>query len=207
MKDQEKLFELARRIFCDVEPNGYADAVYLFGQTSDNEDSVLDIGAWLWHQRKAERIGMCGGEARTGYPGFIKWQEKLLDQGIREESIVSIMVPPEINLNTLTEANALVEYAKEHKWESVYITASPFHQLRAFLTTVSVLLRSYPALKVYSKPGRMLPWNELVRHSQGTTVGTRKELLLGELERIQRYQKKGDIVSFDEVFSYLGERD
>jgi hypothetical protein len=74
------------------------------------------------------------------------------------------------------------------------------------MTAITVVLREYPALKLYSHPAFTMPWQEEAVHSQGTLKATRSELIHMELERINKYQKKGDLASFDEILTYLNNR-
>jgi hypothetical protein len=89
----------------------------------------------------------------------------------------------------------------------VFVVAAPFHQLRAFITTASVVLREFPELRVYNQVGTALPWGETVYHSQGTLQCTRGELIQSEMARIERYRRKGDLVSAEEISRYLHWRD
>ena len=109
--------------------------------------------------------------------------------------------------NTLTEAEALVEYAKNYEFKSIIVTAPPFHQLRSFMTTVGVAIREYPRLNVFSLPGVTQPWNEQVIHSQGVLTAERWQLIQSELKRIEKYTLKGDLASIDVVLDYLNVRD
>ena len=189
--------------------NDVADIIYLFGQTPDNEDSVLTKAVEVYNQRRAKLIGFSTEKSGSaGYAGFQHWKDSLITADIPENIIVGInLLVLRENFNTLSEAEALIKEAKIRNWKKAYITAPAFHLPRAFITTISVVLREYPQLKVYSLVGIPLDWNERVRHSQGTTVGTRTELIMGELERIDRYHAKGDLVSLEKIFNYLGSRD
>ena len=75
------------------------------------------------------------------------------------------------------------------------------------MTLISVALESAPTLRLYSLPGNSLDWQEHAVHSQGTVSGTRSALIAGELERIVRYQQKGDLAPLAAVLSYLNQRD
>jgi hypothetical protein len=110
-------------------------------------------------------------------------------------------------LHTLIEAEAVVTYARQHHFQSLSITAAPFHQPRAFMTAITAALRIYPDLKIYSQTGTPLSWLEEAVHSQGKTKGTRTQLIAGELERIEKYQKQGDLATIKQVLEYLNERD
>jgi hypothetical protein len=111
------------------------------------------------------------------------------------------------SINTLIESEALVRYCKQERYGSVYVVSLPFHQLRAFMTLVTVALREYPQLSIYSHPGAALPWIETVAHSQGTLQAPRRQLIQEELTRISAYQKKGDLARFEDVLDYLNRRD
>ena len=52
-----------------------------------------------------------------------------------------------------------------------------------------------------------MPWNENVLHSQGVLKAKRRQLIQTELERITKYQNKGDLASTDSVLNYLNNRD
>lgn len=205
--DNQRFPELMVRILCDDDGTNVMDASYLFAQTTDNEDSALITGALLYKDNRAGLLGLYAGNDRAaGYPGFNSWKEKLTRLGVHERAIFGIDIP-DGNLNTLTEAMALVRESKRRAFKTLRVTASPFHQIRCFISTVSIVLREYPELKVYSKVGYAMEWNKRVAHSQMTTIGKRSELIAGELDRINRYRKKGDLVSLDEIINYLDQRD
>ena len=127
--------------------------------------------------------------------------------GIPEASIQGVDLKREDSLNTLIEANAMVRHAKQHHFRTLYVTASPFHQIRAFMTSITAARKYYPHIDLYSYNGHPLPWLDNAAHSQGKTTGSRRELIGGEFERIRKYQEKGDLANDDEVLSYLNQRD
>lgn len=185
-----------------------APAVYLFGQTSDNQSSVLRRGKELWEKGLAGSILINDGEDKHGYPGFELWRQELLRMRVDDKVVIPLRARIiEESVNTLTEAQVLVRYARSLGWKRIYITAAPFHQLRAFITIVSVALREYPELAIYNAVGTHLDWFEEAHHSQGTLRNIRTELIKTELERIERYHKKGDLVSPEEILAYLEWRD
>ena len=55
------------------------------------------------------------------------------------------------------------------------------------MTSVTVAIKNYPGLLIYGYTGKSLPWLDNVVHSQGTTSGTRKDLIKSEFERILKY--------------------
>jgi len=52
-----------------------------------------------------------------------------------------------------------------------------------------------------------MSWQEEVIHSQGTLKAKRRDLIQEELERIEKYQSKGDLASPARVLSYLNKRE
>jgi len=141
-----------------------------------------------------------------GDSGFEFRKKLLVDLGVPKTIITPLAIPAEINVNTLTETQALVKHSKTNKWKRVIVSSTPFHQLRVFATTVSVALRKSPDLLIYNAPGTTLQWREHTRHSQGTVSGTRKELLEMEYGRLNDYCMKGDILPCENILNYLDER-
>lgn len=179
------------------------DCLYCFGNTCDNQSSLLDAAAVFWRVWRSN-ILINRGETEHGYPGFEVWYKELRQRGVLPKNIIPLDAEViQRNVNTLSEAKALVDEAQRRRWGYIAISTAPFHQLRAFITTVSVLLKKYPMLQVYNQVGQELPWEETVRHSQGTLVATRRELVGMELGSILRYHHQGDLVSPKEILSYI----
>ena len=201
------LFELLIRVLCDIEPAEPVDAAYLFAQTADNQQSVFDTGLALAAAGQADRILIADSGVMSGYPGFQAWRQELLASGLPEKKLAGTPTSAFATLHTLIEATALVQYARMHHVHKLLIVAPPFHQLRAFMTVVTVARRELPELRVYNRVGGSLPWQEVVVHSQGTLQCQRRELIQSELDRIDRYQQKGDLAPKDEILNYLNWRD
>lgn len=201
----EKLAIFSVRFLCDELPSCRADAVYLIGETSYNQKSVLDRGVEIWKRGLVKCLAIPGSEDMGyGYPGCSVWRSEFLRHKIDSHTIISV---PGDHSNTFVEAQSLIAYAKKMRWRNLIITAAPFHQPRSFISVVSAALRMYPEILLFSCPGVTLPWNERVYHSQGTLAGTRTDFITSEFERIFRYHQKGDLVSFEEVDAYLEKRE
>lgn len=201
------MIELVTRVLCDSIADAAVEAAYLFSQTVDNQSSVLDAGAHLMQRGSVERLMIWGSEAQVGYPGSSLWRAELAERGVPSTSIDLVGEGDGRPLNTLTESEGVVEYARAEGLKRVVVVAPPFHQVRAFVTAVSVALRAYPTLDLYSFPGRPLSWNETVIHSQGVLRDRRAALISAEVERIHRYREKGDLVSPSVVLDYLDRRE
>jgi len=202
-----RLIELLIRVLCDPGPQIKADGAYLFAQTIDNQQSVFETGLTLIKQGQTEKLLIPGSVPRCGYPGSQAWQQALIAQGLPETKIVGVPTGEFPTLHTLIEATALLQYVQTAAISTLFVVAPPFQQLRAFITTVTVALRSRPDLRIYNRPGLALPWHETVAHSQGALYGRRSELIQSELERIEKYRGQGNLVSEAAVLAYLEQRD
>ena len=74
------------------------------------------------------------------------------------------------------------------------------------MTCVTAAMRKFPGLNLYSRAGNPLPWLESVAHSQGNCMDTRAALIHSELERIEKYQEKGDLTSVERVLEHINNR-
>jgi hypothetical protein len=200
------LMELLIRALSDPLPAAPTDGAYLFGQTVDNEQSVFATAVDLINRHQTRQLLIPDSVPRCGYPGSRAWHQALIGSGLRETAITGIPTASYDTLNTLTEAMATVRYAKQKNMTSILVVAPPFHQLRAFITTVSIALREFPELQIYNRVGMALPWQETVFHHQGILEYRRSDLIHTELERIERYQAKGDLAPTAEILDYLNQR-
>jgi len=204
---QVELLELTLRVMADYPLQKTCNAVFFYGQTADNERSVIEQCAFLFDQGLVNNVAFStGGSLTTGQPWAPDYQAKLTDLGVFKQNIIPVRITAP-KAHTHTEAIAFVDYAKEQGWESVYVTGSPVHQLRVFVNTVSIVLQKGVKLKVLSAPGTPLPWTQTAIHSQNVERGKRFELVLNEFNRIEAYHAKGDLVSARQVLDYLNSRD
>lgn len=201
--------ELIIRTLCDTLPEAPADALFLFGQTEDNQESAFAVARQLLRQERVSRVLFLNTGPISGYPGFESWKNALVNAGVGEGMLEPVPpVPADTDiLHTGIEATSMVALAKKQNFKRIIVTASPFQQPRAYMAAVTAVLKSYPQLYVYSLPGKALPWKEEVVHSQGKVQDARAGLISGEMERIRDYHAIGDLASVDEVLAYLNKRD
>jgi hypothetical protein len=199
--------ELLTRTLCDLRPKNPTNGAYLYCQTRGNQQSIFQSAQFLLNNSLTSKILILNTEAKSGYPGFNEWKQQLQQLGLSVEQIEGIKNKETSMLNTLIESEALVQFAKQRGYHSLFVVAPPFHQLRALMTAVTVTLREYPELLIYSYPGIAMPWQEEVVHSQGTLKAKRRDLIQEELERIEKYQDKGDLALFEQVLTYLNKRE
>ena len=201
------LNELSIRVLCDIRAKITVDGAVLYSQTKDNQNSVILAAKNILYNKLAKKILFIKSGPISGYPGFSTWTSELNKLGIQSNDMVGVELMKTNSLNTLIESQAFINYALQKKYHSLYVVSSPFHQLRAFMTLVTVALRYYPDLLIFSYSGISLPWSDKVVHSQGTLLGARKDLIKAEFERIEKYKQKGDLSSETKIIEYLNKRD
>jgi hypothetical protein len=199
--------ELLTRVLCDLQPKNPTNGAYLYCQTKSNQQSIFQAAYFLLNNTLTYRILILNTKAKSGYPGFTEWKKQLHQLGLSEEKIEGVLNKETSMLNTLIESEAIIRFARQHSYHSLFVVAPPFQQLRAFMTAVTVAIKEYPELLIYSYPGVAMPWQEEVIHSQGTLKAKRRDLIQEELERIAKYQSKGDLASPEQVLSYLNKRE
>ncbi|MCJ8164221.1 YdcF family protein [Pontibacter sp. E15-1] len=203
------LEELIIRTLCDTLPAEPADALFLFGQTEDNQESAFAAVHSLLMQEHIKKVMFLHTGPMSGYPGFKVWKQALMQAGMKQDLLEPVEpVPADTDLlHTLIEAKSMMHHAREQKYRRVIVTAAPFQQPRAFMAAVTAALEIYPELYLYSQPGKPMPWKEEVVHSQGKVQDARAGLIAGEMERIRKYHTQGDLIAVDEAIAYLNKRD
>ncbi|OKL40292.1 hypothetical protein [Pontibacter flavimaris] len=201
------LEELIIRTLADTLPDKPLDALFLFGQTADNQESSFAVAARMVQEGQAQKVLFLQTQPLSGYPGFDVWQQELKKLGLPADRLEGVPDPGTNYLHTLIEAEAMVKYARERGYKSIAVTAAPFQQPRAFMAAVTAAHRHYPQLYLYSQPGKPLPWCREVTHSQGKVEDTRAGLIGGEMARIRKYNAQGDLDAVEQVLAYLGHRD
>ena len=199
---------LATRVMS--EPLISSPVAMLIGETADNEDSVLMKGANLLCRGFVRRLVLPTRESeKFGFAGVdycLHFLEESCDVNLGAVDILEHN-PGLGDPNTMTELVCFAEYAKHHHLSGATVVAAPFHQLRSFVTAVTVALREMPTFRFQSCVGYPLDWSDSALHSQGTIQGTREDLFRGEVERIIRYQNPNNkpypLTLVDEVLKYL----
>jgi hypothetical protein len=161
------------------------DALYLFGQTVDNQASEF--------QRALEFVSRVGamvvpdGPAECGYPGGEAFAAEVASFFPGE--VVRMPLVGSRITNTYSEAQGLLQLSLQRGWRDVGALSFPSHLYRGFRTIASVAIREDPERKVrfWSIAGVPLRWDEVIVHSQGVQRKTRAALILDELDKIESY--------------------
>jgi hypothetical protein len=199
--------ELFLRALSDPLPGEGLEALFLFGQTMDNQAASFDTAKRLYRRFPGLQLLMLDGGPRSGYPGFDPWRKALEGRGIGSDHIHPLPPAETPILHTRIEALALVNHLQTAPYRRVGVTAAPFHQVRAFMTAISVALEIQSDVLLYSCPGAPQALLEPTSHSQGAASDRRRDLIAQELERIDTYQQKGDLAASAAILNYLEVRD
>jgi phosphoserine phosphatase len=202
----DRLIELHVRVLCDPQPGRPVEVAYLFGQSPDNAAAVFDTAEELLQRGEARSLLVCGGEARSGYDGADAWRQEL-SRRCADAQVEVVPFPAETLLHTKSEAEALVDHLLRTGRRELLIVASAVHQVRAFATTVSVIVRHDAPLRAWSRPARADDWTAPSRHSQGEAAERRSGWIAREVERIHRYVAQGDLLAPQEILAWLDRRD
>ena len=102
--------------------------------------------------------------------------------------------------NTREQAENVIELCGKMNWKSLILVASHYHQYRAFLTFLKVLIERdiSNALVIVNASANQLDW-----FSHEPKKKSRYDLLYNEFEKIDLYSSKGHIASFKEAISYF----
>ena len=212
------LAKLVAVVFNDSCPDT-ADAAYLYGEEPKNEESVLARGGEMLAANTVGQVLFCGGADQKSLNGSVyspkKWEEYLLKfAGSRGGRVYGI--PRESFSHTHIEAKQLILHASKCGINTLFVTAVTPHQIRAFVETVWAIrtgcggILPQQHIKVWSKPP--LPprsWHAATTIAQTQSGGEKPmiDTIADELERMERYWKKGDLVTCEEVCEYLAWRD
>lgn len=145
--------------------------------------------------------GNIPGEASPGKDWTIK---RLLEQQVPLENILQPDTPSH---HTREENDAFLELSMKMEWRSGIILAQPHQLLREILGMVLVIDAAQYQMEVYTTAPVFTPWYEVVHVNQGIESKPRIENIDDELHRIYKYQQKGDLASFEELFAYLRARE
>jgi len=146
----------------------------------------------------------------SGYEGFEKTRDLLMNNyGIKEDNIVPIpfLYAHEDMINTMNESLSVVRYFFNNNIKNVLIGSVVFHLPRAFLSLLSSSIEQEHNMNIFClKSGFIQDWDASYVHSQGILEASVYDLLNIELQKINIYHNKGDLVSLYDAIEYINTR-
>jgi hypothetical protein len=173
-----------------------SDAViWLEGDVDDRVAKCIE----LIQRNYAPTIVLSGGNPQPEVGAIPSWDMKktFLDAGIPEEKIVL----EDQSKHTKQQAENVLRIAQERGWTKIILVASPYHQIRAFLTFLAELQKIGLAdrIKMMNAPADVSWFREVSgRGREAVDLFTQEES-----PRIQEYQEKGDVAQVEEGIAYL----
>ena len=200
------LVKLAMAVGCprdDLRPIDYA-FIFLLPEVPQEE-----IAAYCATLKHVHRFCFASTGPGSGSLGAPHLQALMVAEGIDPSRLLPIpYLYPDGHVNTYFEAMSFAGYlaSLNHKEShSVGFIAQSYHLLRGYMTGVSAMasrgltVADFPAVPLTPPP---VEWSKKIVHSQGIAKGTKWEIFHGELERISRYQAKGDILAASQILDW-----
>lgn len=211
-----ELLDVTMTLLGDTPPRP-VDAIFFFGRSyfDAEKKGISTLAADLVKQGRATDIFLADSEGETvggtvprvAYPGKSLWTDRLNRLGVGERIQYCAHPEGKPGFHTRTEAEAFVQTAAEKGFKSAVILAHPHQITRAMLSVIKVINEKGLDIDVWCMTPPSTDWDKKVMGSQGMKRKPRSEHIQDEIDRIFRYQAKGDIASFDELFSYLAKRE
>jgi len=164
--------------------------VFLEGDGYNRLDKVVQ----LYNAGYASKIVFSGGITDYSYGSFpfMDIYQKLIDLGIPD----SVIIHESKSLNTREQAIEVLKLAQDQNWNRLILVASHYHQYRAYLTFLKIILDSKLNIALYNAPCRDLNWFE------ENEWGRRIELLEDEFIKIKEYSLLSHLATFNEAIKY-----
>ena len=109
-------------------------------------------------------------------------------------------------VNTKVESDLIIDWAIKHNIKKISICSPPYHLLRAFMTLVSSSIIKNYNISIFPYSGMIDDWNKIVVCHQGTHKESFSDMIDFELERINKYIDKGDILTPKCILEYMDKR-
>ncbi len=206
-QDSEKAYKL----LCNDRPAKPCDILYFFGRSYFDapKETFYGLAVNLYQQEMVKKIIVPGtegerlGETTPGmaHPGKTLMKRRLVGMGVTEEDVVF----SNPGYQTKQEGDAFLEYSMENNLYRTIAFTNPHQIVRAMLGLVKTINGKNLPVEVYAAvpDPHKFDWGRMVKGSQGQKLEPVFKHFYEELSRISRYQQKGDLASFEELFEYV----
>jgi uncharacterized SAM-binding protein YcdF (DUF218 family) len=101
--------------------------------------------------------------------------------------------------HTREQAENVIQYCIENSLKKIILVASNYHQIRAFMTFLKILIekKMEKEIQIFNAPALDLKW------FLDEGYGQRIDLLKSEFIKMELYRKKNDICDFYDVINYF----
>lgn len=186
-------------------PSEETDTIFFHARAWEDDDGLFPLATELCQTRKAKRVTINGGQGgRPGstvggqnWPGWREYLSRLWELGVKH------VYGTDVANNTKEENEMFLKVAVRHEWRSAIILGQPHHILREFLGMIASMRDHKYWMRIYAVAPETTNWAKPVYGSPGISLSPRFEHITQEFERIPRYQAKGDLAKYYELYPYL----
>lgn len=187
--------------FLNTVPQEWAlrtDALWVLPGQGEVERTQHAIRTWQ-SQCDAKQLVLAGS-----YRGERTWEqptmEQLLEPPFNLKRTQNVHLLGDV-LNTAEQAEQMIAHVVDHRLRSIALHAPAYHLPRAVMTFLQALIRhDMEQFLIVPVPVDMAPHKISPETGQNS-----RQFIVGEVERIAKYQEKGDVASNDATWDYIGQ--
>lgn len=210
--DPVKFYQATVIVLSDRDVPTNLDAVFFHNRSYGDDTNLPRLAAEIIRMGRARFIAVTNNEGERfgsdipyeANPGKTYYIDRLLSIGVPTYTIV---VPERPAFHAREENKAFIELSEQKGWKSAIILAQPHQLLRSMLGAVQEMNQSGYMMMLFAAAPDFTNWQQIVRGSQGLEEKTREEHIQDEFGRIIRYQKSGELATFDELSEYYRARE
>lgn len=186
---------MAMMLYSLPRPTDRLDAIAVLPGLGEDWRLIDAVNAWQAHPSLRHLLvaGTNGAERTQVQPDIAYLQQPPVN--LRRLENVHTQVSAQ---HTKEQAEWLVGQVAEHEITSLGLYVSPYHLLRAYCTVLKAFQRAKVPIALIPLPVAKPPQTPIPE-----TSATGWQMVDGEVKRIQVYQEKGDVVSYDELQEYI----
>lgn len=181
------------------------DTVFFHARAWEDDDGLFPLASRLYHLYKTNSVSINGGEGGPpestiggqNWPGCGRYYSRLKEL---KTGVIYITDPAN---NTKEENEMFLMLAMRKEWRSAIIIGQPHQILREFLGMIASMRDHKYWMRIYAVAPKTVDWTKLIYGSPGVPFTPRFDHITQELERIPRYQAKGDLAQYYELYPYL----
>ncbi len=190
-------------------PTERFDAIFLHVRSHGDDDQIFQVAQGLhalaggvpfilFTGTDGQRLG--GTKPFEAWPGKAVYTKKLEELGIVEVQHTKAAY------HTRQENDSFLERAIQLNWKSAVILNGGIQLLRSFLGQIKVMQEQNYWMRIYAQCPRPYDLHKIVSPSQGGQPTRRMQQVETEMNNISKYQARGDIASFSDLFDYMKRR-
>lgn len=194
---QGELLSLAVFSLCLPQKLGLeVDALCTFSGQGEDVRIIQPARVYWEDAHTKNRFFLIPGHHKTEQHWRDMTSEVLAGEPFNFKKLEGVRVTPPL-VTTKDQAEWIVANIQELGITSLGVVSSPFHLLRAYLTVLGQMKAAGIRMPVVPIPACVAP-HRIVPEQEAEAW----DLVQGEAERISEYQKKGDILSYDDFRVY-----